>query len=78
MTRNEISALFTERWTRGPGQDRLWDPLTLGKCLAGSRNGLHLWDHPWVTRVTLARLLPRISGLVPVTLPCNIYLIAMR
>lgn len=33
MTRNEISALFTEPWTRGPGQDRLWDLLTLGKWL---------------------------------------------
>lgn len=69
MTRNEMSALFTEPWTRGPGQDWLWDPLTLGNCLAESRTGLHWWDHPWVTRVTFARLLPCISGLVPVALP---------
>ena len=69
MTRNEISALFIEPWTRGPGQDQLWDPLMLGNCLAESQTGLHLWDHPWVMCVTLTRRLPCISSLVPVTLP---------
>lgn len=38
MTRNEISALFTERWTRGPG------PGALGKTGSGTHSR---WENAW-------------------------------
>lgn len=46
MTRNEISALFTEPWTRALGKTGSGTYSRWGKCLAGSWTGLHLWDHP--------------------------------